>query len=193
MKYLLKFKNRTNEGVGDRYLSNRHIIEPEFSDFENKYKIYKSIENNEDIIFNDGKGFIIIKNPKSLQSIGGNVRGVIDEFGNLYVEQKSINVHDDILEVLDNLYLIGNDDYYWHEKIPDNFVCVQREKNRNLFLVSESYKTYKPTKERDYSIKNHWNKIPKLKEVIPVFQEFLDKAKIKNPKINFENIQIKNN
>ncbi len=45
--------------------------------------------------------------------------------------------------------------------------------------------------ERNYKHK-FWLEIPKLEEVKPIFQNFLDKAKIKNPKLIFENKQIKN-
>lgn len=184
------FKNYTSEGVGDKYLSNRYIIAPEFSDFEHKYKSYKNIKNKEEIIFNDGKGFILIKNPKSLKNIGNGVRGVIDTNGNLYVEQKSIKTHDPILKTLLKLGLINKYDELWPRKIPVGFISVQRWEDDNLFLISESYYTLRPEDERDYSIKNFWGEIDKEKDVEPFFKEFLNKAKLKNPNINFEYIQI---
>lgn len=90
MKHLLRFKNWIIEGVGDKYLSDKYPIDPEFYDFEKKYKSYKNIENKEEVIFNDGRDFIIIKNPKSLKNFGDSVRGIIDNKGNLYLEQISI-------------------------------------------------------------------------------------------------------
>lgn len=192
MKHLLIFKNWIKEGVGDKYLANNYPINPEFHDFENKYKIYKSIEIKEEVIFNDGRGFIIIKNPKSLKNFGDSVRGIIDINGNLYLEQFSIKTHDEMLQPLIKLGLINNYDEYWHRKEPIGFISVQREKDENLFLISESYLSMKPDDKRNHKYK-YWIEIPTLDEVQPIFQKFLDRAKIKNPKLNFENIQIKNN
>ncbi len=81
MKHLLLFEKWIKEGVGDKYLANNFPIDPEFYDFEKKYKSYKNIENKEEVIFNDGRDFIIIKNPKSLKNFGGSVRGIIDNKG----------------------------------------------------------------------------------------------------------------
>jgi hypothetical protein len=191
VKHLLIFEKWIKEGVGDKYLTNNFPINPEFYDFEKKYKSYKSIENKEDIIFNDGKGLIIIKNPKSLKNFGNSVRGIIDNKGNLYLEQFSVITHDEMLKILIKLGLINNYDEYWHRKRPIGFISIQREKDQNLFLISESYLTMKPEDKRNYKHR-FWLEIPKLEEVKPIFQKFLDKAKIKNPKLIFENKQIKN-
>ena len=184
------FKKWLFEGVGDKYLTNKHLIDPNFSDFENKFKTYINIKNKEDIIFNDGKGFIIIKNPKSLKNIEDGVRGIIDIEGNLYIEQKSMKVHDKILEKLFELGIIKEYDIYWHHKKPTNFISVQRYEYENLFLLSESYYTLRPESERDYSIKNFWSEIDKERDVEPIFKKFINNAKLKNPNINFEYIQI---
>ena len=44
-------------------------------------------------------GIIIIKNPKSLVNIDSYSRGVIDKYGNLYIEKKELIIHDKISSI----------------------------------------------------------------------------------------------
>jgi len=188
------FKNWIYEGVGDKYAERNFPIDPEFSDFENRYKAQKLIINNEKIIFNDKKGFILIKNPKSLKDFGPWVRGVIDRNGNLYLEFTLNKIHEEILTILDDLYLVKYVED-WPTIFPTEFISVQREDEKNLLLISESYTTMRPEEKRDMTRRisiDFWSNVPSVAEATPYFQKFLDKAKIKNPNINFDIRQIVN-
>ena len=82
-------------------------------------------------------------------------------------------------DILDKLNLVNYVDD-WYVKSPTEFITIQRIYNENLFVIGESYMNFHDVKSKKYKI------------VEPIFQEFLDKAKIKNPYINFENIMIDN-
>lgn len=188
------FKNWITEGVGDKYAEKNFPINPEFSDFENRYKSQKLIRNKEQIIFNDKKGFLLIKNPKSLSDFGSWVRGVIDKNGNLYLEFMPMKIHEEMLNILDDLYLIRYVDD-WPRLFPTEYVSVQREGDKNLLLISESYTTMRPEEKRDMTRRisiDFWSNVSSVEEATPYFQKFLDKAKIKNPNINFDIRQIVN-
>ena len=167
--------NNINESSGDKYVEKEYNLEPEFNGFEKKYQNYinndkKEIEN---FVFYQDEYHAIVKNPKNLRNISANVRGVVDKYGNLYVETNVGGyIHNDILEILEGLRIIKNIDYeHWHIKIPTEFITVQRDGKTNIFDLGESC---------------HFMKNQELKEIAtPIVEEFLSKAKIKNPKIDF--------
>ena len=184
MKRLKKFNEAKD--VSGTLATNRFGLPKEFTDFDKNFKTFQNFKNKEEIIPYNIKRFsetltgIIIKNPKTLTNIEPDVRGVIDKDGNFYVEVEGLLTHDEMLEdILDKLNLVNYVDD-WYVKSPTEFITIQRIYNENLFVIGESYMNFHDVKSKKYKI------------VEPIFQEFLDKAKIKNPYINFENIMIDN-
>ena len=184
MKRLKKFNEAKD--VSGTLATNRFGLPKEFTDFDKNFKTFQNFKNKEEIIPYNIKRFsetltgIIIKNPKTLTNIEPDVRGVIDKDGNFYVEVEGLLTHDEMLEdILDKLNLVNYVDE-WYVELPTEFVTVQRIYNKNLFVIGESYMNLHDIKSKKYKIAE------------PIFQKFLDKAKIKNPHINFENIMIDN-
>ena len=184
MKRLKKFNEAKD--VSGTLAANRFGLPEEFTDFNKKFNTFQNFKNREEIIPYNIKRFsekligTIIKNPKTLTNIGRDVRGVIDKYGNLYVETEELLTHDEMIEkILDKLNFVNYVDE-WYINTPTEFVTVQRIYNENLFVIGESYMNFHDVKSKKYKI------------VEPIFQEFLDKAKIKNPHIKFENIMIDN-
>ena len=68
----------------------------------------------------------------------------------------------------------------WHRILPTEFITVQRVSDHNLFVLGESNEMMYDKKSKEYKIAE------------PIFQKFLDKAKIKNSGIIFKNIVINN-
>lgn len=174
-------KYNTNEGIGDKY-AEKFGVDPEFSEFEKQYASKQNVER-EEVIYSD-KEVTLIKNPKSLENIGSNVRGIVDKNGNLFVEQEVSIVHDEILELLNKLrlvkYIVG-----WHKKIPTEFITVQRYYDTNLFYLGESNEMMQPDDDR---FEDHV--AASYEESKPVFQQFIHRAKLKNPKIDFINDRL---
>ena len=171
-----KFKEYLLEDVGDKYAEKKFNIPQKFTEFDKQYRRrYNDI--GQQIIYRDKRGVVIIKNPGSLESIGPWTRGVIDLKGNLFIEQESLLVHDQIIRILNSLGLIKYNITTWHVKDPNasnvGFITVQRQDDGNI-MIGES---------------NIWWR-DKRDDATPIFQVFLDKAKIKNPNITFENILI---
>ena len=173
------------EGVADKYAEKEFHMKPEFDDFDQKEKDIQVRKAGDEVVYNE-RGLKLIKNPKSINSLGSDVRGVIDTEGNLYMEQVGNKIHVDLIDALVDLNLI-NDDDYWHVRAPRNFLTVQRLDDENLILIGESNRPMLPDSVRVYG---DWRDIPKREDVYYKYQEFLDKAKRKNPNINFVNEKI---
>ena len=178
-----KFKNFIKEaiddvGVGGKYLAKKGI-ETDINNFNKLYKTFLNIQNKEEIFTYkyQGRNINIIKNPTSLENIGENVRGIIDKDGDLFVEENSIMTHNDMLNLLETNNLVKNVHIWWR-KLPTEFITVQRMYDKNLFVLGESNEMMYDKKSKEYQ------------EAEPIFKKFLDKAKLKNPKINFINIEI---
>jgi hypothetical protein len=181
--------NNISEDVGEKYAEKVFGIKPEFSEFEEKFKKLSLKKEKEDIIF-QFDDVIIIKNPKTLNNIGPSVRGIIDKHGNLYTEMNSKIIHKTLISIIGNvlnyrLKPITN----WHITLPIDFITVQRDKNTNTFQLGESNFTMRTENEREESKRMgyNWSNVPNREEAEPIFNDFLNKAKIKNPKINFSN------
>jgi len=174
-----------NEGIADIAAEKQFGIEPPHQGFEDKF----NREEKEDVVYvSPTNNLVIIRNPKSLNDIGDEVRGVIDLEGNLYTEQKTSGIHFDILTELNELGLI-EDEEGWAAKLPTNFVTVQRYIKTNKYCLGESnYSMYQNMSRRNGS--PYWEKMPTLEEATPVYQKFLDRAKQKNPRIEFINEPI---
>jgi len=164
-------ENQYDEGVGDKYLKKKYNIPDEFSDFEKKYKKMKGHEEKEEIV-TEIKNIPIIKNPKSLNNLDADVRGVVDKEGNLFTEQISDElVHQYMIEDLSKLGYFEYQDN-WGTRIPENYVTIQRYNNTNKFYLGESNVMM--------YLHNYLREDAK-----PVMEEFLKKAKIRNPKFDF--------
>jgi len=189
------FMGGLTEGVGDKYVERRFNMRPEFDDFEQLYRNKLSSEGQDEVVYDDtdkGGTLKIIKNPKTLSSIGANVRGVIDKEGNFYTEQRvSGKVHVAILGVLEELKLIP-ENWNWTEELPTDFITVMRSKDENAILLGESNEMMTPPEERDpnYYGRGYWESFPPYEEAVKAFQRFIDAAKAKNPNINFINENI---
>jgi hypothetical protein len=188
MKYLKafeKFNKLSNdffiEGVGDKYAEKKFGIESEIDRFNRDY----DAERREEMVYRDGNQGII-KNPKLPKNIGSSVRGIIDSEGNLYTEKEANTIHSSMIADLVEVGLLKPFKYDWRTVLPTDFITVVRAGNSNNFVIGESNAMMIPTdiREETYSV-DYWNKIPKYEEALPVFQKFLNKAKLKNPKFNF--------
>ena len=187
-KYLVNEKKDSNfaEGVGDKYLHRRdpgRFPEDEFEEFEQDYQ-RQNIIQKEDVVFDrkvqdifspkeDPRYYYItiVRNPKNLGSFMGNERGVIDKDGNLYLETKPIAIHQQLIEILDEINLV-NKVSGWEKKIPTEFITVQRSGKSNKFFLGESNVILTPLDNR-------------RDEALPYFKEFLSKARIHNPQYTF--------
>lgn len=183
MKHLVQFKIY-NEGVGDKYAKNRFGIEDEFSEFEKKYKMSNLLKNKEDIIFQN-EYTTIIKNPKSLANIEPEVRGIIDNDGNLYIEKSPNVLHNTLILYLNEMGIIPYNKL-WHMTLPTDFITVQRYYDTNIFALGESNEMLLDDEDRYHDISD----VPTKKESLPIFDKYLEKAKKINPHIYFINKRI---
>lgn len=171
--YLNIDEKMENEGVGDKYLEKKFGIDQEFNDFHNKFNTKTNYENEKVVNLN---GLLLVRNPKSLKNIGDYVRGVVDKNGNIYVEIEVGYIHDYILNELDQFGLIKYVDE-WENKTPTEFITIQRYSSTDLFYIGESYFLFNP---------NHFN----YKNLQQIFQNFINKAKQKNPQIKIVNEKL---
>jgi len=170
-----KFNEFLLEDVGDKYAELKFNIPQKFTEFDKQFRRrYNNV--GQEVIHRNGK-IVILKNPGTLENLGRHVRGVIDKKGNFYVEQEPVLIHVNIISILNNLGIIRNPDD-WYKLNPDNpevgFITVQRPYDSNMMLLGESNSWYRDNRKKAYGI----------------FQEYLDKAKLKNPGITFENKRI---
>lgn len=183
-------KLRYGEGVGDTYAEKRFNIPSEFQNFDDRYRRELSAVDRDKVVYRDTSGWSIIKNPESLKNIAPYVRAIVDGDGNLYTEQSPKHIHVTIIQKLEDLGLIQNQ-YDWDESLPKYFVTLQRYGNTNKFVLGESNIMMKPDEDRDIDDR-FWSRYPSRKHAEPIFQQFLDKAKAKNPNIEFVNMRIQN-
>ena len=170
----MKIKNFNQfilEDVGAKYAEKRFNIEPTFSDFDKKYRRMLNSFDQE-IAYRDQRGVIIIKNPKTLDNFGPYVRGAIDLKGNLFIEEESKLTHNPLLRILDKIGVIKYLDA-WHRKVPTNFLTVQRLRDTNTIKVGESVEAATNKNEEHHEVS------------MPIIRDYLAKAKLKNPEINF--------
>ena len=176
------------EGVADKYAERHfHVLDPD-SEFEQKYKA-QEIKNKEEIVgrlFNYNDKCSIIKNPKNPENIAPYSRGVIDFHGNLFIESSPVVVHQTIIDELKGLGLISGKKLDWWLISPDVVGYLTVQKDENDIYVGESNVQ---TLARDDPF---YSKVYSDRErLLPVFQKFLDRAKIMNPKFTFMNELIK--
>lgn len=182
---ILQIMKFIHEGVGDTYADKRFYTSPSFSDFEYRFKKEQSAENKEEIIYIDEENKLaVIKNPKSIGHIGPNVRGIIDKNGNLYIEMQRALMHADIANGLEDLGMI---DTIRISSPPTEYIAIQRYGSKNEIYLSEATPDMYPDNMRP----NEWSNLSSYEKSFPVYQNFLNKAKQKNPKFNFINKVIK--
>ena len=98
--------------------------------------------------------------------------------------------HEEILNILNELRLI-NYVSDWDISMPNNYICVTRYLNDNLFLLSETHRQMTPDDERvDRPNGTYWQNVPSYRESKLIFQRFLNMANRKNPLIKFRNLKI---
>lgn len=160
------------EDVGDKYLKRKFNIGGEFDEFEKKYL---SQQHDKGVVYSDGD-WKLIKNPNSLKNIGEKARGIIMGNGDLYIESYSgIKIHNDILGILNKIGVLDHiPQRNWGKKSPKEtgFLTVQRYRNSPYISIGESNRYI-------YDIGDY-------KDNIKDYQDFMDKAKEKNPNMNFE-------
>ena len=103
----------------------------------------------------------------------------------MYVHNKhwwDYTTHTDLLDELDTQGIIKNEKE-WYMSPPNTFLTVQRDNCTNIFLVGESNAPYGKSAE-------YWNPDAKDDEA---YHQFLDRAALKNPNINFPHKKIYEN
>jgi hypothetical protein len=173
------FQDFIKEAAGEKnaeYKYQKYGIEPEFSSFEKQYGAQQLRQNKDEIIYEEGR-WKLIKNPTTLQNIGASARGVIVSNGDLYIESYGgEKIHHDILSILGQKGILPTvPKKNWVSQLPQQsgFLTVQRYKNTPYIAIGESNKLI--YNELDYN------------QQIKYYDEFLNKAKAKNPNITFVN------
>jgi len=132
--------------------------------------------NNTTIIYKE-RNWSIHKNPETLSGFGPDVRGVIDEAGDLYMESESNGtIHIHILRILYELKVLkGRYKGGWSRKTPDltGFLTVQRVRDTPVMAIGESNRPLYKT--ADHNEKMH------------LYTPFLEKAGKNNPGMRFIN------
>ena len=137
----LKVKDSLQEGVGDKYAAKFGIPD----DTEER----KVQGTDEQIISRDGD-WKLLKNPRSLDSLGSSVRGVIIPSGDIYIENFSEKIHHDLLKILyEKGILDGVFTKKWGSQLPteSGFLTIQRYKNSDDIAIGESNKLLYNEKE----------------------------------------------
>lgn len=165
------------EGVADRYASKEFGIRDKIEDFGFKYHIFNLKKDGNIITYiND---IPLVKNPKSLKDFPPDCRGVLTKDGVLYVIADSFNViHVDILSKMKQKGIISEQPVSWEDltkRVPDEFICVQRVWNKDVFALSDSYVL--PKKEG-------------REEVLELFKPFIILANKKHPQFKFINENV---
>ncbi len=129
-------KESLEEGVADRFLQQKNILPDEFDDFEKKIQTH-----NGTIAYTEGN-WKLIKNPQTLEGFLPSVRGVITENGDLFLESHSAKIHNDLLQILQEMGVLPTDAITknWTGKFPQEtrFLTVQRYKDTQYVAIGES-------------------------------------------------------
>ena len=111
----------------------------------------------------------IYKNPKSINKFDIDIRGIIDRYGNLYVEEEAALIHSDIFEWLRSHGFFGMSSIFADSVDKVNIVCVQRCGPTDTFYLGETY-LREELEEKDFILK---------------IKKILAKATRINPKYDF--------
>jgi len=194
-----------NEGVGDKYADKKFNIADPDEEFERGYSQHKlktsGVKGDKPFAIISGKfakdkSFPLFKNPKSMNGFPGGCRGVIMDNGDLYVvaDAKSI-IHTDILETLSDKGIVtygisGWDDPTTLDKF--RFVIIQQLWNKPAFTIGESYIIPKIKKKKNPETGEKTvdeKTVQEQKEILNLFEPYLESARIKNPQYKFINTQ----
>lgn len=146
--------------------------EPEYVDEKDKVVAQFSLDS--------GGTISVLKNPSNLEEYSGNVRGVIDREGNLYIPTKNFGTHSDILFALKNKGIIEYQESWWN-KLPEDFVTVQKVYEKDAFLLGESNE---PLNNEDESYREKWG-LPSIEAARKAYKRFIVAARKKNPSLKF--------
>jgi hypothetical protein len=162
-----------SEGVGDKYAEEKYGIPDTDREWERKYAEYE-LHKGMEVIAQEGD-WKLLKNPKSIKLTSPSSRGVIDQDGNLYIENKSEKIHHDLLRILfEKDILKGKFTKAWNRQLPTEtgFLTVQRFKNTPHIAIGESNRLIYDAD--DFS------------KYLSHYQKFIESAKKKNPKLSFQ-------
>jgi hypothetical protein len=168
-----------NEGVADKFAQQDpqlSQIPDEFQNFEKQYREKEQEEEKNGELIYHNNNLKIIKNPINLKGFGNNVRGIITTNGDIYLEEESQGIHNDILSALKSKGIVPSaTGKQWGNQLPQQsgFLTVQRYKNSNIIAIGES--------NRLIYTKNDWAKY------IKYYNEFLNKAQSKTSQIQYSN------
>jgi hypothetical protein len=82
----------------------------------------------------------VYKNPKNLQGFLNNTRGIILANSDFYIATSPEALHDDMLTLLTEHGIIPyGSKFDYGDKLPEEFVAVQRAGNTNIFGASDAY------------------------------------------------------
>lgn len=138
------------EGLGDKFLYNQNIIKDEDNDYDKEYaKKNLEIDQYDDIFTMkskygsdyENKIYKIYKNPKSLDFINKDARGIILTNGDLYLSEEPKPIHHEILEYLSYIGIIDKkykDRFGWYSPQKEGFLAIQRIGLTNNFKIGES-------------------------------------------------------
>jgi hypothetical protein len=154
------------EGVADKFAATEFNIEDKLTNFRDK--------TTDKIIYREGS-WKLIKNPRSLENIGSMTRGVITKNGDLYIENYSEKIHNDLLKILFEKGIISEFKKNWGSKLPQEsgFLTVQRYKNSEYIAIGESNRLI--YNKLDFDNKKEY------------YKQFLEKAREKCKGIKFIN------
>jgi hypothetical protein len=143
-------ENFIKEGLGDKFLSNQNIISDETKDYDKEYAKKNLVNNQYDDVFTmkskygvdyENKIYNIYKNPKSLDFINKDARGVILANGDLYLSEEPKPIHYEILGYLAYIGIIDKkyvNNFGKESPLLEGFLAIQRIDNTNSFKMSES-------------------------------------------------------
>ncbi|GAG17519.1 unnamed protein product, partial [marine sediment metagenome] len=175
------------EGVSDKMLQNRGVMPDEEQEFDRNYRA----QQEEEFVFDENparNNWNMIKNPKRPSNIRDDVRGVIDKYGNLYLETHYAYIHSQLVDLLVEEGVIKDQPRWWLTE-PKEFLTVTRNGNTNEMKIGDSnilFSNSPKEMERGYnlSIKRGMN-LPPMEDVQAIFNDFLKRAQLKNPNWKF--------
>jgi len=113
-------------------------------------------------------GDIVYMNPKSIERMNSDIRGVVDKDGNLYILDNAHDyIHSDIYQIVSKYTSIHQYPYINKDEIP-----VVRLNKTNFFYLGESYYTRE------------------IDDNIDLIKSILTKCKTVNPTIEFIPVNI---
>jgi hypothetical protein len=170
-------KKIVRESIADKFTKQDPYlagVPDEFDNFDKKYQSQQRKVAGNGEVFYKRDDWQIIKNPQDLKQFEKNVKGVIINSGDLFIEISATKIHNDILRVLQEKELIPqNIKKNWGNTLPSvtKFITVQRFKDTNIIALGESNRLL-------YAQSNY-------RKYIEYYIPFLKRAKEKCKNIDF--------